>query len=887
VLELPTDKPRPAVQTHRGARYEFALPAELTERLHEVSRKEGVTLFMTLLAGWQLLLSRYSGQEDIVVGTPIANRHRAEVEPLIGFFVNMLALRARLTPGMTFRELLAQAREVCLGAYAHQDLPFEKLVEELQPERSMSHSPLFQVMFSLQNAPVGALELPGLTLSEMNLEGEEMTEKFDLTLNMHESGDAIGGTFSYSTDLFDHATIERMAEHFTRLLEEAPLAPERPISELELSSGAERRRLLVEWNETRADYARERVLHELFEEQVRRTPAAIAVVFGNESLTYAELDGRANQLAHHLRGLGVSAESLVAVCAERSVEMVVGLLGVLKAGGAYVPLDPAYPVERLSFMLDDARASILVTQARLLEKLSGVAARVVCLDADWETIAGESVTSPRVRVGAENPAYVIYTSGSTGRPKGVVISHSAICNHMTWMQEALPLDASDAVLQKTPFSFDASVWEFYAPLVAGARLVMAAPGGHQDGSYLVRIIEQERITILQTVPSLLRMLLVGSGLRRCQTLRRLFCGGEPLTRELQERLYEQLDAVTLYNLYGPTEATIEASAWECERESERRVVPIGRPISNAQMYVLDKHWQPVPQGTVGELYIGGAGLARGYLHRPDLTAQKFVPHPFSDEPGARLYRTGDLARHLPDGALEFLGRADHQVKVRGFRIELGEIEAALNELEIVEECVVMAREDAPGEQHLVAYLVARAGGMAPASGLRELLRAKLPEHMIPTLFVELDELPLTPNGKLDRRALPVPARVGSEVERNFVAPRTAVEEIVAELWSESLGLERLGVHDNFFEVGGHSLVATLLISRLRDAFQIDIPLSVFFNTTPTVERMSEAIEMLLIERASDGDVEKILAELDGLSDDEVKAVLTGGDGRAESNAEAL
>ena len=719
VLALPTDHPRPAVQSYRGANCPVRVSVEVAEGLRALSREAGGTLFMTLSAAFQVLLHRYTGQTDFAVGSPIANRNRAEIERLIGFFVNTLVLRADLSGNPTFEELLDRVKEVTLGAYAHQDLPFERLVEELKPERTMSHLPLVQVCLALQNAPMRALELPELEITPW--EFDPGTTRFELVLHLWEQdGGGLWGLLEYNTDLFEAATARRMVDHLQVLLEGVLRHRWRRISDLPLLKDSEYRQLVVGWNATRRVFPQDQCIHQLFEAQVEENPGATAVVFEEQALTYAELNARANQLGHHLRGLGVGPDVLVAICVERSLEMVVGLLGILKAGGAYVPLDPDYPRERLVFMLQDSQAPVLLTQERLLATLPETQLQVFCLDRDWGRMAKTSDARLVARVKPENIAYVIYTSGSTGRPKGVVISHRAIGNHMLWMQAAFPLSETDKVLQKTPFSFDASVWEFYAPLLAGAQLVVASPGGHQDPHYLAEVIAKQHVTTLQVVPSLLQLLLDEEVVERFSPLRRLFCGGEALPLALQQRFFACHEG-ELHNLYGPTEAATDVTSWRCEPDSERPTAPIGRPIANTQVYILDRKLNPVPIGVAGELHIGGAGLARGYLNGPALTAEKFIPHPLSEEEGARLYKTGDSARYLPDGNIEFLGRIDHQVKVRGFRIELGEIESTLAQYPAVREAVVLAREDSPGDKRLVAYAVVEPQALdrlEPASGLQ-------------------------------------------------------------------------------------------------------------------------------------------------------------------------
>ncbi|ODH00205.1 non-ribosomal peptide synthetase [Nostoc sp. KVJ20] len=861
-LPLPTDRPRPAVQTFNGAYLEFTLSGELTQRLLQLSQKQGVTLFMTLLAAYNTLLYRYTGQEDILVGSPIANRDRTEIEGLIGFFVNTLVMRTEISGDRSFNELLPRIREMALSAYAHQDLPFEMLVEALQPERDLSHTPLFQVMFVLNNAPTSEVELTGLSVSSLPI--ESAIAKFDLTLSMENTSTGLVGGWDYNTDLFDSSTIERMTGHFVTLLESIVANPSERISQLPMLTAFEQQQLLVEWNDTRVDYPQDKCIHQLFEEQVERTPDAVAVVFENQQLTYHELNCRANQLAHYLRSLGVSTDVLVGICVERSLEMVIGLLGILKAGGAYLPLDPEYPQDRLSFMLEDAQVSVLLSQQQLVEKLPEHQARVVCLDTDWGMISQSNQQNPIAGVQATNLAYVIYTSGSTGKPKGAINTHLGICNRLLWMQQAYQLTEIDCVLQKTPFSFDVSVWEFFWPLLTGARLVVAKPGGHKDSGYLVNLILEQQITTLHFVPSMLQIFLEEQGLKDCSSLKRVICSGEALPLELQERFFACLGC-QLHNLYGPTEAAIDVTFWECQPESNLKTVPIGRPISNTQIYILDQNLQPVPVGVPGELHIGGAGLARGYLNRPELTEKKFIPNPFSGSRGAgeqrsrgvrerrrkivqspvaspRLYKTGDLARYLPDGNIEYLGRIDNQVKIRGFRIELGEIEAALSQHQDVQTSVVIVREDTPGDKRLVGYIVPQPQITPTVSVLRSFLKEKLPEYMIPSAIVILESLPLTSNGKIDRRALPAPEPSGTLSDK-YVAPRTPLEEILALIWQEVLKIELVGRHDNFFTLGGHSLLATQLVSRVRSSLKVELPLRSLF-AAPTIAELAQLIQQL-------------------------------------------
>jgi amino acid adenylation domain-containing protein/non-ribosomal peptide synthase protein (TIGR01720 family) len=847
ILQLPTDYPRPAILRFRGASEPLVLSPGITTALKEISRRERVTLFMTVLASWQTLLSRYTGQDDIIVGMPISNRTRTEIEGLIGLFANTVVMRTDISGDDSFTELLSRVREVCLSAYAHQDVPFEKLVDELQPERALNRNPLFQTALALQNAPKGALELPGLTLSSIT--SDSQTSQFDLTLSLVEAGDQLVGTVEYSTELFEAATIRRLIGHFQTLLEGIAANPEQQVAMLPLMNESERHQLLVEWNQTATEYRRENLLHKQFEKQAAETPEAAAVIYEDQVLNYAELNTRANQLAHYLRELSVGPETLVGLYVERSIEMVVGMLGILKAGGAYVPLDPGYPTERLAFLLADAEISVVVTKKHLKEGLSEQNIAVVSLDTEWEEISTRKGHDYETAMSPDHPAYVIYTSGSTGTPKGVMITHRSIVNHMSWMQESFPLTASDRVLQKTPFTFDASVWEFFAPLLAGAQLVMARPGGHQEGAYLVSTIMAYQITTLQLVPTLLRLLVAEPGLDQCRSLRRVFMGGEELPRSLAHDLNEQLPDLRIYNMYGPTEATIEVTYGpyvDGATAGMKAGVPIGRPIPNTCLYVLDQRQQLVPVGVAGELYIGGVAVARGYLRRPELTAERFIPDEFSGA-GGRLYRTGDLVRYLADGQMEYLGRLDAQVKMRGYRIELGEIEALLTQHPLVRDAVISVWDDSAGEEHLVAYVTSHREAPEQGSLLRELaaelrsyLKERLPEYMVPSNFVQLDALPLTRSGKVDRQALPAPEVSRDDLGSEYVAPRNRVEEVLIGIWSKVLGIEKVGVNDNFFELGGDSILSLQIVARAKQAGLALTPELMFRHQS--ISTMAAAIE---------------------------------------------
>jgi len=831
VLELPTDFPRPKVQTFRGAKRSILVPPRLQESLTELAHRENSTVFMTLLAALKMLMNRYTSQPDITVGTPVAGRNQQELESLIGFFVNTLVLRARVLGQPSFTQFLSQVREVSLGAYSHQELPFERIVEDLRSQTEPGRTPFFQVMFALEDTLIQEVALPGLRISPIEL--ETRSTQFDLMVAMRPSPEGLPISFQYNTDLFEEATMERMMRHFQQLLRGVVADPSQPIAEISLLEEQERRQVLVEWNQTRREYAPYETVLDLLEQQARATPENPAVLFEAKQLSYRELHEQANQLAHSLNKMGVGPEVRVGVCMERSAELVIALLGILKSGGAYVPLDPSYPAERLNHMLEDARITVLLADRHLTEKLkdAGERTRFICLQEQWESIGRESKQAPESRVNRDNLVYLIYTSGSTGQPKGVMSVHRGLLNRLQWMQEAYRLDETDRVLQKTPFGFDVSVWEFFWPLMTGACLVVAGAEGHKDSRYLVETIQREKVTTLHFVPSMLQVFLQEKGVEGCGSLRRVISSGEalplPLVQEFQKRL-----SAKLHNLYGPTEASIDVSYWECERPMKRPSVPIGRPIANIELYILDSQLQPVPVGINGELHIGGAGLARGYWGRAELTAEKFIPDSFCGEAGARLYRTGDLARWRADGMIEYLGRLDNQIKLRGFRIEIGEIEAVLTQHPDVSQAVVVLKDD--GEQRLVGYVVVgNSTGESHVHDIREYLRTRLPEYMVPAI-VQLEKITLTANGKTDYNALAAASSVDHSGTHSYVAPRSAIEEQIAKACCDLLGIQRIGIHDNFFDSGGHSLLAMRLMTWIRETFQVEtVPLRGFFET-PTV-----------------------------------------------------
>ncbi len=801
LLELPTDRPRPPVQTFEGGTQTFSVARGTTAALRDLSRESGVSLFMTLHAAFSTLLFRHSGYEDILVGTPIAGRNYKETEPLIGFLLNTLVLRTDLSGEPTFSDLLGRVRQVTLDAYEHQEVPFERLVDELRLERNLSHHPLFQVMFTMQNAPADFPDLPGLTLTP--LEAGHDISKFDLSLDVWETPEGVAGSFEYNTDLFDHATITRMIGHFLTLLAGIASDPDQRISELPLLTEAERHQILWEWNDTDTEYPTDKCVHHLFEEQAERTPDAVAVVSENRQVTYSELNARANRLAHHLMSLGVGPEAPVGICMERCAEVIMGLLGILKAGGAYLPLDPEYPRERLAFMLADADVGVLMTQERLVPLLPTHEMLIVCPDRDAGTF-GERDDNPVSTVRPENPAYVIYTSGSTGRPKGVAVGHRSLYDYVMTFVREFGIGSQDRLLCQTAVTFDASVEEIYPSLCTAARLAICRSS--RDLNTLLSDILTHRITVLSLSPAA-----VGHLNTRADDLAglRLLISGADILRP--SHIDNLLGRTAICNTYGPTEATV-CSTYHRIGHPPDAPPPIGRAIANTRLYIADTRLQLVPIGASGELGVAGAGLARGYLNRPDLTAERFVPDSLGSVPGARLYRTGDLCRHLPDGAIEFQGRTDHQVKIRGFRIELGEIGAAISEHPSVRENVVVARKAPSGDRQLIAYIVGDIG----ASELRDHLRRRLPDHMIPAHFVFMDALPLTSSGKVDRNALPEPD-MSVMSEASYAAPQTQNEKILARIWEEVLRVGRVGIHENFFSLGGDSILSIRVVSRAAEA----------------------------------------------------------------------
>jgi amino acid adenylation domain-containing protein len=905
-LQLPFDRARLPVQRHQGAWILCPLPASLTEALKNFARQEHVTPYMLFLSAYTILLSRYSNETDFLIGTPIAQRNRSGLEHIIGFVANTLVLRADLSGNPSFLTLLRRIREMVLAAFSHADVPFEKVVERVQPVRDTSYSPLFQVMFLFQNivqAPIQA--------GELLIEVESIEDKgaqFDLTLVVSNSE----CRFHYSTDLFDAPTITRMAEHLRVLLQGIVAHPEQRIAELPLLTEAERHQMLGAWNTTRHPTPLSQTsIHALFEKQVEHTPTAIAITFENQHMTYQELNEKANQMAHLLIARGIGPEDLVGLAMERSPELLVGLFGILKAGGAYLPLDPRYPKERLSLLLRESRVSLLLTQPRVLPLLPEHEAQVICLDSQWETIRAERKDNPPARSGADNAVYVIFTSGSTGQPKGVVVRHGALSNHALAMVEAIGLAPQECFLQFASISFDASAVQIFPTLISGATLVLHPTPTTLSNYDLWRFCQEQRVTVLD-VPTVFWHQwiedMVTSHLALQPPLRVCMTGGElPALEKVRLWARAMRQPATFISSYGPTEATITATMFTTPNDEavleQRSVVPLGQPLAHVQVYVLDRLMQPVPIGVIGEVYIGGTGLARGYLRQPALTAERFIPNPFSAEPGTRLYRTGDLARYLPDGTLEFQGRLDNQIKIRGFRIELGEIETLIRQHWTVQEAIVLARKDVREETRLIAYIVPKTydqkimgqlheQGTIPEASvlldkmtkaepevwqrdlisvLRRSLKEQLPPYMLPSTFVVLDRLPFTPNNKVDYQALPTP-EVELPSERVPVPPRTVVEELLVTIWAELLKGKQVGIDDNFFDLGGHSLLATQLISQIRHIFKLEVPLHALFDA-PTIAEFVEKLTTFETQPGQILAIAKRRKQIEGMSAEEIRTRL--------------
>ena len=829
VLDLPLDRPRPAVPTDRGKRLVLTIPVSLTDGLKQLSQGEGASLFMTLLTAFKILLVRYTGQEDIVVGTPSANRGQPEFADLIGYFVNNIVLRSDLSGNPTVRECLRRVRQVTLNGFSHQDVPFDRLVEALRPDRSVNRTLLFQSLFAYQSYPVEKMELPGLAVRPEEIDAG--TSRFDLTVEAVEFGGTIRFYFEFNTDLLNVESIQRLQRHYEALLDAMVAKPDSRIYELPMLSPTETAQLLVEWNQTAAPFLQTQSVYELIGAQAAHTPDAEALRWHEIRLSYRELVGRSNQLAQRLRALGIGPDSRVGLCVERTHELVVAALGIWAAGGAYVPLDPSYPKERLAFMAKDAGLAALVTESGLLEVIANPGCQVVCVDRDRDVIAREQSTAPDPLGGPHNLAYVIYTSGSTGNPKGVLIEHASVVNFLDSMRREPGFSSADCLLAVTTLSFDIAGLELFLPLITGGRLVLADRALAADGNLLARSLVENDVTVMQATPVTWRALLdTGWGDGRGLTI---LCGGEAMPRRLADELLGT--GARVWNMYGPTETTIWSAIHRVGAQGDP--VPIGRPIANTKTYILDSHLAPVPINVSGELYIGGAGVARGYHNRPELTAARFLPDPFTRATGARLYRTGDQARFRADGSIEYLGRLDGQIKLRGFRIELGEIESVLATHVGIEQVVAAVREDSPGDQRLVAYLTG-VGTTVNGPALRAWLEERLPQFMIPSAFVGLTALPLTPNGKVDRKALPPPAGRPAGGNAPFVSPQAGFEAAVAEVWCKVLKVDRVGANENFFDLGGHSLLVVRVQAALRERFRCELSLMELFRR-PTVSAIAQ------------------------------------------------
>lgn len=848
VLSLPTDKARVPGRKGPAGKTFLDLDPDLSEQLRQFSKARGVTLFMTLIAAFQVLLHRYTNQDDIVVGYPIAGRTRPEVEGLVGFFVNTLLLRLNLAGDPTFEEVLIKAREMALGAYAHQDIPFERIVEEINPARSVAATPLFQVMFAHQNVPRRKIEMEGLEVSPIEVSSGEA--KFDWFFAVLERDQGLALRLEYAADLFHDESAKRLLEHYRTLLKNIVGRSDRHLSEIDFLTDGERHRLLVEWNDTRTDYPRDRCIHHLFDERTRQSPDSVALVFEEQQLTYGELNRRANRLAHYLLKQGVGHDVRVGVCLERSLEIIVALLGVLKTGAAYVPLDPAYPSDRLGFMLQDAGVPIVLANAGCADKLPAGKARTICLESASETLALEPTDTPVMAAVAEQLAYVMYTSGSTGTPKGVEITHRGVVRLVVGSSYA-QLDASQTFLQLAPFSFDASTFEIWGALLHGAKCVLAPPVVPTPAQ-LESLLSRHKVSVLWLTSSFFN-LIIDQEPRCLAGVRQLLIGGEALSQPHVKKALSALPHTRIINGYGPTECTTFACCFPLPQElpDGLRSIPIGRPIANTEVYILDPYRQLVPVGVAGELYIGGDGLARGYLNRPELNTERFAKFSFRGAEARRLYRTGDRARYLPDGNIEFLGRLDNQVKLRGFRIELGEVEAVLSLHPAVKDNAVVVEGRSVDDKHLVAYLTARIDPPPLANEMRLFLKERVPSYMIPTSFVFVDELPLSANGKVDRKALLAMASTPAEsISRNVASHTTATEEIIALMWCEVLKVDRVDVYDNFFELGGHSLLAVKLFAQIRQHLGIELPLHVLFETS-TLRDFAAHVQQHLTRKVDD------------------------------------
>ncbi|MDM9379463.1 amino acid adenylation domain-containing protein [Chlorogloeopsis sp. ULAP01] len=834
ILQLPTDRPRPNVTSFTGAKQYFHLSKSLTDALKQLSQQADATLFMSLLAAFNILLYYYTDQEDILIGSPIANRNRAELEGMLGLFVNTLILRNNLSGNPSFREFLHRVREVTLDAYAHQDLPFEMLVEKLQPERDLSRNPLYEVMFVLQNTPTNVQEISGLTLQ--TLEFDSGTAQLDIFLSVSEFSEGLTGCLEYNTDIFDLTTITQLINNFQTLLTNIVANPDLRLSELSPLNVSEQEQLLFKFNQTCTDYPQNATLHQLFEQQAELTPEALALISQSEKLTYRQLNYKVNQLAHYLQKQGVTNETLVALCLERSIDMVIGILAILKAGGAYIPLDPSYPVERLNFMLGDSQAFLFLTKQEILEKLSLSADKIVCLDIHKDEIAQQNLENPIHTAKADHLAYIIYTSGSTGTPKGVLGTHRGTVNGLHWLWKTYPFIPEEVCCQKTAISFVDSIWEIFAPLLQGTPTVIISNATVQDPQLFIEALADYKVTRIILVPSLLRLILDNYSYlaQKLSHLKIWITSGEKLSLKLAQKFRELMRSAKLINLYGSSEVSANATYYDTSLLSEiANIVPIGCPIDNTQICILNRHLQLTPIGVYGEIYIAGDGLAKGYLNRLELTQERFIDHPYIS--GKKLYKTGDIGRYLPDGNIEYFGRRDEQVKIRGFRVELSEIAAAITQHPDVEDAVVIASNDTQENPRLIAYVVT--DKLDIATQLLPVLQQKLPNYMLPSAFIVLDKLPLTPNGKIDKCSLPNNEVIRAKTHQSFVAPRNFTELSLVKLWENLLNVNPIGVTDNFFDLGGHSFLAVRLMAQIHDRFDHNLPLSTLFEN-PTIEKLA-------------------------------------------------
>ncbi|MCD4691423.1 MAG: amino acid adenylation domain-containing protein, partial [Calditrichales bacterium] len=851
VLELPTDRPRPAVRTNEGSSFTRLFSKEITDKLNKLSRQNKGTLFMTLLAAFKVLLYRLSGQTDISIGTPIANRTRGEVEGLIGLFINTMVLYTHLDDNPTFRQLISRVRKTTLASYENQDLPFEYLVDALQPDRDMSASPLFQVMFILQNAPSDNRKIADLTMEMIPV--DMGTSTFDLTFSATESSIGLGVSVEYNTDLFDRTTVERFMDYFETLLKNILINPDQHIANIPILENAERQKILFDWNNYSAKRDKNLCIHHLFEKQVEETPDAPAVFYSGQTVTYNELNKKANQIAHYLKQFNIGPEIPVGILLERSVDLLTVVLGVLKTGSAYLPLDPSYPEERLQYMLKDAGVPLLITQESLTSLISNYSNQVLNLDEKWDEITVKADSNPDSEVVQENLVYLIYTSGSTGKSKGTMVRHSSLVNaYLAWAKVYELRGKAKSHLQMASFSFDVFSGDWTRALCSGGKLVLATREILLEADQLYNLMINEQIDTAEFVPAVLRNLIqyLEKNEKNLNFMYNLIAGSDVWYIDEYNKFRKFCGLETrLINSYGLTEATIDSTFFEADSINlpPERLVPIGRPFDNMTVYILDNYFEPVPASVRGELFLGGDGLGRGYLNRPDLTAEKFIPNPFSDEPGERLYRTGDQGRYLPNGSVEFLGRADNQVKLRGFRIELGEIETALNKHDFIKENVVAVHESKDGDKRLAAFVVPKNSTIPGVNELRSFLKTHLPDYMLPSIFVTIERIPVSATGKIDRKALVVPDDLQMKSTEEFIAPRTPTEEMVANIFSEVLNIKLVGAADNFFELGGHSLIATQVISRIRDHLNIELPLRDLFQT-PTVEKLAETIEKALLQK---------------------------------------